>query len=87
MGWKDTLKEGAKELMGSDLGQDLARRAREKAEQSIDKILGGQPDEGGRLAEESQKDAKASAEVASENDDGSNPRQGDDGNPSPGDRQ
>jgi hypothetical protein len=62
MSWTDMVKEGWRKAMESELGRELAQKARAKAEEGIDRVLGGQTAEGEKMIDEATRDAKTAAE-------------------------
>ncbi|HTH16374.1 MAG TPA: hypothetical protein VL974_06960 [Magnetospirillum sp.] len=63
MGWADRVREGWQWALNTDIGRQLAQRAKDKVDEGLDKIVTGQPQEGERLIEEGKADAQQAAET------------------------
>lgn len=63
MGWTDMMKEGLRKVMETDIGRELAQKARAKAGKGLDSILGGSPEEGEKRSDEAKRDARTAADT------------------------
>jgi hypothetical protein len=63
MTWTDMMKDGLRKAMESDIGKELAQKARAKAEEGLDMILGGKPQEGEQLLDQAKQDAQAAKDA------------------------
>lgn len=63
MGWADKVRDTWRWAMNTEIGQQLAQRAKQKADEGMDRLLSGQPQEGERLIEEAKVDAAEAVEA------------------------
>jgi len=64
MTWTDMMKDGLRKALDSDIGRELAQKAKSKAEEGLDMILGGKPQEGEQLIDEAKQDAQAAKDAS-----------------------
>jgi len=68
MTWTDILKDGLRKALDSDIGRELAQKAKNKAEVGLDMILGGKAQEGGQLIDEAKQDAQTARDASDQAD-------------------
>ncbi|HLN24130.1 MAG TPA: hypothetical protein VK558_09125 [Patescibacteria group bacterium] len=64
MTWTDMMKDGLRKALDSDIGKELAQKAKNKAEEGLDMILGGKAQEGEQLIDEAKQDAQAAKDAS-----------------------
>lgn len=63
MGWADRMRDGWSWALNTEIGRQLAQRAKEKVDEGLDKLLSGETREGERLIEEGKVDAQEAADA------------------------